>query len=291
MAGHAVRAARAVLAGHGVPVDREDLLQVGSTVVVRLSDSVVARVVVDVNGPRQGTDWLAREIAVVEHLCRRGAPVIPLHAGLPPGPHVCGGMPMSFWQYVRKAEREPRPSEVGGSLFRCHEALQGFADRLEPLAILTESLAVLERAAAGELFPDDVVAVLRWHLKESIRVLSRCPAQALHGDAHPGNLMPVADGVLWADWEDAFAGPVEWDVASVICNAPVLGQGKAEADAVVAAYQESGGSLDADTLDQCVAARAAVMSAWYPVLYPEPSAERQRKLAGRLDWLRRKAGA
>jgi thiamine kinase-like enzyme len=39
--------------------------------------------------------------------------------------------------------------------------------------------------------------------------------QALHGDAHFGNLLVTRDGLLWTDWEDAFLGPVEWDLASI----------------------------------------------------------------------------
>lgn len=286
LAQRAVRAACGVLAAHGVLFDREELLQVGSTVVVRLSDSVVARVVVDGEGPRQGTGWLAREIAVVGHLCGRGAPVIPLHGGLPAGPHVRDGMPMSFWQYVQKSGREPRPDEVGAALFRCHEVLRDFAGELEPLAILRESQRVLEAVAGRGFFASDDVDLLGWHLGESVRVLMDCPHQALHGDAHWGNLMTTGHGVLWTDWEDVFAGPVEWDVASVICNASVLGEGREQAAAVVGAYEAAGGRLDARALAQSVAGRVAVMTAWYPVLYPELSTERRQKLEGRLAWLR-----
>jgi len=286
LAQRAVRAACDVLTVHGVPFDREELLQVGSTVVVRLSETVVARVVVDCGGVRQGTGWLAREIAVVGHLCGRGAPVIPLHGGLPAGPHARDGLPMSFWQYVPKSGREPRPGEAGLALFRCHEALRDFAGELEPLAILRESLRVLEGEAGRAFFAADDIDLLRRHLGESLHVLMDYPQQALHGDAHWGNLMTTGQGVLWTDWEDAFAGPVEWDVASVICNAPVLGERCGEAAAVVSAYEAAGGRLEERALAQSVAGRVAVMTAWYPVLYPELSPERRDKLEGRLAWLR-----
>jgi thiamine kinase-like enzyme len=36
----------------------------------------------------------------------------------------------------------------------------------------------------------------------------------LHGDAHPGNLLPTAQGLLWIDFEDACRGPLEWDYAT-----------------------------------------------------------------------------
>lgn len=34
---------------------------------------------------------------------------------------------------------------------------------------------------------------------------------ALHGDAHPGNLITTADGCWLVDWELACVGPAEWD--------------------------------------------------------------------------------
>ena len=38
------------------------------------------------------------------------------------------------------------------------------------------------------------------------------------------------------------------------------------------------------TIHHRINTRAAVMSAWYPVLYPDPSPKRKSKLAGRRDW-------
>ena len=83
----------------------------------------------------------------------------------------------------------------------------------------------------------------------------------------------------------AFAGPVEWDVASMIWNARLLDGDHAAADAAIAGYRETGAVLDERALDCCLTARAAVMSAWYPVLYPNPDASRRAKLQHRLDWL------
>ena len=46
-------------------------------------------------------------------------------------------------------------------------------------------------------------------------------------------------------------------------------------------------TIDDTALHQSLIARAAVMCAWYPVLYPDPSPERLEKLRFRLDWLAR----
>lgn len=41
---------------------------------------------------------------------------------------------------------------------------------------------------------------------------------ALHGDAHPGNLITIADGCLLVDWELACVGPGEWDHAHLLMH-------------------------------------------------------------------------
>ena len=40
-------------------------------------------------------------------------------------------------------------------------------------------------------------------------------------------------------------------------------------------YQEAGGHIQPEALHHSLIARAVVMTAWYPILYPNPNAERQ----------------
>jgi streptomycin 6-kinase len=277
-----IRAATETAIAYGITPDRCDILQNGNTLVLRLTDSLVARVVQDREGPRQGTEWFARENAIAQHLTKDGAPVIPLHPDLPPEPHEHLGYPINFWQYVTAIEAEPDSREVGRTLGKCHEVLRGFAEPLPKLAILTESLAILQDR---DLFPTPTQQLLCDHLTVSIDVLSRFPHQPLHGDAHMGNLMNTTCGLLWTDWEDTFSGPVEWDLASVIWNARILDEDHATVDQILDGYREAGGDFDEQALTQSLIARAAVMSAWYPILYPNPNAERRSKLQRRLDWL------
>lgn len=277
-----IRAATETAIAHGVTPDRCDILQNGSTLVLRLTETLVARVVQDADGPRQGTEWFARENAIAQHLTEHGAPVIPLHSELPPGPHEHLGYPMNFWQFVTRIDAEPDPAEIGRTLRQCHDIMRTFAEPLAKLAILTESLAILQER---ELFPQGTQQMLRDHLTHSIDVLSRHPHQPLHGDAHMGNLMNTTRGLLWTDWEDTFSGPVEWDVASIIWNAQILDEDHATVKSVCDAYCAAGGAIDECALHQSLIARAAVMTAWYPLLYPNPNAERQAKLQRRIEWL------
>lgn len=280
-----IRAAIETAAAHGIVADRCDILQNGSTLVLRLTDTLVARVVVDRDGPRQGDAWFSRENAIALHLTRHGAPVIPLHPALPPGPHEHLGFTLNFWEFVTLLDEEAAPEETGSTLQCCHAVLREFTGDLPALAILHETRDLLETLRARRLFPDAVLELLHHHLSTSLRFLAGLPFQALHGDAHSGNLLQTPAGPLWTDWEDAFSGPVEWDLASIIWNARILDRDHARADAILAAYQNAGGAFDPDALDHCLVARAAVMSAWYPLLYPHADEERSRKLRFRLDWL------
>lgn len=280
-----IRAAIEVAGEHGLTSDRCDVLQHGSTLVLRLSETLVARVVIDRDGPRQGTGWFERENAVALHLARHGAPVIPLHPDLPPGPYEHLGYPINFWRFVSITDEEPDPLLIGSTLYRCHELLRSFHDRLPELAILTETLDLLDVLERRQLFSREILDLFQERLTTSIEVLKEFPLQPLHGDAHGGNLLNTTDGLLWTDWEDTFLGPVEWDLASIIWNARILEDDHQTVDAILDAYRKAGGSIDQTALHQCLIARAAVMSAWYPLLYPEPSAERQLKLQRRIDWL------
>src|SRR6478735_12183521 len=106
------RAAIETAAAHGITADRCDILQDGSTLVLRLTETLVARVVQDRDGPRQGTEWFARENAIAQHLTQHGAPVIPLHPDLPPGPHEHLDYPMNFWEFVTAIDTPADPAEI-----------------------------------------------------------------------------------------------------------------------------------------------------------------------------------
>ena len=278
-----IRAATETAIAHGITPDRCDILQNGSTLVLRLTETRVARVVQDVHGPRQGTEWFTRENAIAQHLTKHGAPVIPLHPELPKVPHEHLGYPINFWQFVTRVDEEPDPCEIGRTLRECHDIMRHFTVPLPKLAILTESLDILRNR---ELFPQATQQMLQDHLTHSVEVLSCFPYQPLHGDAHMGNLMNTTRGLLWTDWEDTFSGPIEWDVASIIWNAQILDEDHATVKSICDSYCAAAGAIDARALHHSLIARAAVMTAWYPILYPNPDKERQAKLQRRIEWLR-----
>lgn len=282
----ALRAVLEVTKSHDVTTDRADILQNANTLVVRLSATLVARVVQDKEGPRTGTEWFERENALAEHLTRRSAPVIPLHPDLPSGPHVHSGFPMNFWKFVTRIGSEADPTSLGTTLMHCHKALIDFPCTLPRLAILKETQRLLSILQSRQLFGKEDLELLESRLQTSVHLLSQMPASPLHGDAHPGNFLNTTEGLLLTDWEDAFLGPIEWDLSSVIWNARFLEDDRCFVDRVLSGYAAAGGTWNAAFLEECHVARAAVMNAWYPILYPNPSSERREKLARRMAWLR-----
>src|SRR5262245_39481217 len=131
-----IRAATETAIAHGIVPDRCEILQDGNTLVLRLTETLVARVVQDRNGPRQGTAWFAPENAVAKHLAKNGAPVIPMHPDIPSGPHEHLGYPINFWRFVTRIDKEPEPEAVGRTLFHCHQVLGTFVEPLPQLAII-----------------------------------------------------------------------------------------------------------------------------------------------------------
>jgi len=285
-----IRAAKETAIAHGIVPNRCEILQDGNTLVLRLSETLVARVVTDRDGPRQGTGWFEREIGVARYLAEKGAPVIPVYSDLPPGPYEHLGYPINFWKYVERIDEEPVVSQVGEKLYQCHDLLKLYKERLPEFAILTESLDLLRTLETKGAFSKEENRLLRDRLSDSLEVLRTFPIQPLHGDAHLGNLMNTTLGLLWTDWEDTFLGPVEWDLASVIWNARILDDDEKMADEILSSYIRAGGHVEPVALHHSMIARAAVMSIWYPVLYPNPSPDRRKKLRQRLTWLETKDG-
>jgi hypothetical protein len=251
--GSALAAAMAVAREHGVACDAAARIAAGSNVLVHLKPSpVVARVMTGTavlhDDPQE---WLAREVAVGTFLARTGLVVAPSDL-LPPGPHERDGRWMTMWEFVGLAEdaSPPAPGELGRSLRALHAALAGFRGDLPPLSGIRDWLEGL----LGELRRDDV-AELRSRLEALTPAVfeSSLPAQAIHGDASPSNLLRTDRGLLWNDLEDVCRGPVAWDVAGLLS-----GRSPEFAEALITAY----GDLDPESLQPFLDAHALYEAIW-----------------------------
>lgn len=222
----AVRAATEVAAAHGLRVGEPVVLADLYSVVVHLAPAPVVVRIPTLTGliRDSGERWRAREIEVVSYLHAQGMPVVPPSDELPPGPHCHDGLVLSFWQYVTlEPDRQPTPEETGSLLAELHTALCGFPGELPVLAPPANDIPrCLEMLADSDWLNAGDVDLLRaaYQRMAPLVLEPQPPLQPLHGDGHPGNLLPTTDGLLWTDFEDVCLGPVAWDLANLALIAP-----------------------------------------------------------------------
>ena len=245
---------------------------------------VVARIATGTVRVRHGSAWLARELAVAEHLSAAGAPVVSPSRELPPGPHSRAGFVMTLWEHVSELDEPVKPSLAGRTLRACHEALDDFEGDLPVLGALEEAARILSMLSEDGTLRTADSRMLRRISERSFRRIDRLglPAKPVHGDANLSNALNTRSGPVWTDWEDTFKGPREWDLACLVARSRVLGEGADRAEAALAAYD---GAVDHEVLDCLVEARVLQVVAWLALGSLSLSAEDSR-LDQRVAWLR-----
>lgn len=191
-------------------------------VVVRVPTVLPAHVDLDAQAARQRV-----ELDVVAWLAEQGYPVIPPSPLVPREPVRRNGFSMTFWQFVEQ-DQSVEPDYVHNSrlVVDLHAALRDYPGELpflssaEP-AMVTDGFAALV-ARPDLIDPDDLDRARReWAILAPI-VRSRAEFEAafpgvdlqpIHGDSPAVNIVPTSGGALYADFELATFGPVEWDLA------------------------------------------------------------------------------
>ena len=288
----AVRAAVVVAAEHGLRVRDATVLKDGSNLTVELIPArVVARVATQTGTVRDAKEFLSRELDVAGYLAAVGAPVVAPTGKLDPGPHERDGLILSFWEVAPRVEEPADPAAAAVTLHACHEALESYGGELAELGMLVEARALVERLADEEtLRPPDAafLALAGDHLLDRIQERG-LPMRPIHGDAHLRNVISTPDGPLWADWEDAFSGPLEWDLACLIARGRVLGTGKDRGSEALAAYPAA---IDEQLLELMVEARTFQAVVWGTVLGAlRPGRAGSGTTYARLRWLRERFAA
>jgi hypothetical protein len=239
----------AVARGYGLEVTDPRVVRDLSNVLVHLAPlPVVARVATTTAAvrPDGARAWLARDVEMARWLAARGAAVVAPVDELPPGPHNEDGFVLSFWRLVDPRAERPSPAQAGRELRALHERLDGFRGALPTLdSVLDEAQGLIDRCQLSTL-REPLHAT-----REAIESLKR-PARPLHGDAHAGNLLRTASGLLWTDFEDSCAGPVEWDLGCLVFTS-------SDPPAALDAYGYEG---EREVLAPFVEARALQVTAW-----------------------------
>ncbi|HKN53827.1 MAG TPA: phosphotransferase [Amycolatopsis sp.] len=212
--GSAVAAALTVAARLGLPTTSPEVLHERSNVLVRLGP-VVARVPATVLLARPDpAPWPARDVAVSRYLTERGVLVVSPTTDPQPGPHFADGLPVTLWHYTpHDPDVEYAPAEIAKSLARVHTALRDYPGELP----LRGPLDDLDRifAAHGDSM-DGAAPRLRAEAERLEAAIPTNSVQALHGDAHPGNVLATAAGPCWLDFEDTWREPLAWDLATLV---------------------------------------------------------------------------
>jgi hypothetical protein len=226
---------------------------------------------------RVGIAWLRREVEITRFLgpSLTTQPATEIDAG----PHDLGDLVVSFWRRERLHD-EVDPHAAGAKLAACHRALVAYPrDALPYLGAWDEARAVASRASASSHLDDHERLVLARGLERAERIVETIPArtasmQAVHGDAHLGNVLRTERGTLWTDWEDAFVGPIEHDLACLRSRAELFGEQREAIERACAAYDLP---HDHELVRELGVVRNVQVIVWLAIF-----AERQPELAPRL---------
>lgn len=241
---------------------------------------VVARIQVR-TGLVRGPEALADSLALARFLADAGLPVSPPVDDVDPGPHVGStGRPMTLWRHLDVIDGPADPAAAGRTLRQLHEAAAAYDGPMRHVGPIEEidRLAQVLRSHR----PDEAERLIA--LRDRLE-LPELPAQALHGDAHLGNVVVTTGGPLWVDWEESWRGPLAWDLACLDHRRRTFGELSDEIERALLAY----GSYDRDAVDAWLPAIALWAAAWGLVGEVESlgwSANARR----RLDWVEARLG-
>lgn len=221
LSARAVAAAVSVASNYGIRAIDPHVLADSYSVRVHLKPApIVARISTltpIVRSPIES--WLARELSVAEFLAAKGAPAVPPSDLLPPVPHHCDGLAMTFWRYFEPvSDAVPAPAIVGGMQAELHAVLRDYPGDLPPLPALNDIPRGIDRLKQlGNILHESDLTLLQTTYQRLLPQLTDPVTllQPLHGDAHALNLIPTAKGLLWNDFEDTCTGSIAWDLINL----------------------------------------------------------------------------
>jgi aminoglycoside phosphotransferase (APT) family kinase protein len=205
----AIRAAISSASSLGLTAYDAVVLHNSNTLTLRLQPcDVVARVASVAHQCAQ------LEVDVAQRLAEAGSPVATLES---PQVFVRGDYVVTFWTYYEPVTNQPIPDpEYLAALERLHAGMREI-DLPTPHVtdrVRTARMLVADHVRTPTLADADRV-FLAGTLDRMQRAVSKSgrPEQLLHGEPHPGNLIPTRTGPLFIDFETCCRGPIEFDLA------------------------------------------------------------------------------
>jgi hypothetical protein len=154
------------------------------------------------------------EVDIAQRLAEANSPVAALQA---PEVFVRGDYVVTLWAYYEPVITQAIPhAEYARALKRLHAGMRGvdlptphFTDRVaEAQTLVADHARTPALADADRVFLAGTLDRMRRAVSQSGR-----PEQLLHGEPHPGNLLPTRTGPLFIDFETCCQGPIEFDLA------------------------------------------------------------------------------
>lgn len=189
------------------------------------------------------------EIDLAQRLAESDCPVAVPDPRVEPRVHERDGFAVTLWTYYEPVSpREGSPVDYADALMRLHAGMRKvefptphFTDRVEEAQQLVASRDDTPALAdADRELLDHTLRSLRQVIGERGRA-----EQLLHGEPHPGNVLPTKNGLVFIDLETCCRGPVEFDLV----HAP---------EEVSAHYP----GVDKDLLRECRILVLAMITTW-----------------------------
>ena len=264
--------------GLGLTVDEPVILKDSLNLLVWLRPSPVVARIQFRTGLVRDAAAVADSLALARFLADRGHPVSPPADDVDPGPHVGStGRVMTLWRHLELLEGLPEPRATGRTLRRIHQAAAAYDGPMRHVGPV-EEVGRLAEVLRSRL-PDDAARLLE--LRDRLD-LPHLPVQALHGDAHLGNVVRTTAGACWVDWEESWRGPLAWDLACLDHRRATFGETAEATQQAFAGY----GSHDAEAIAAWLPVVALWAGAWGLVGEVE-GLRWQPNARVRLDWVER----
>ncbi|MEV0230932.1 aminoglycoside phosphotransferase family protein [Nonomuraea sp. NPDC050786] len=208
----AVAAAMSIASSLGLTADDAIILQDSNKLTLRLLPcDVLARVAPVAHQVAQF------ELELAQRLAETGCPVAALDPRVEPRVYEHDGFEVTLWTYYEPVTPpEVSPADYAHALERLHAGMR----KLDvPTQHITDRVDQAQQLVADRDRTPALADADRELLADTLRTLKRAigergaAEQLLHGEPHPGNLLPTKDGLLFIDLETCCRGPVEFDLA------------------------------------------------------------------------------
>lgn len=124
--------------------------------------------------------------------------------------------------------------------------------------------------------------------RDWVEQLDRAPTVVLHGDVHPGNVVPTAGGPVLIDWDQRSTGPAAWDHAPLMTWTERWGGSPGLYERFTDGY---GSDLRGDALAESLAELRLLAATLMRIAAARHDRSAAAELEVRLQWWRHRPGA